>query len=90
MSIRQNLKQKIFGETWTSLLKISLCFINWMKSGILLVEDLFSEGAFKDITEFPNLRCKNNWLYEYKILKNVFMKIKPNERCIVKREYVSL
>ena len=63
----------------------SLCFINWMKSGILLVEDLFSEGAFKDITEFPNFRCKNNWLCEYKILKNVFMKIKPNERCIVKK-----
>ena len=51
----------------------SLCFINWMKSGILLVEDLFSEGAFKDISEFPNLRC------DYKILKNVLMKIKPNE-----------
>ena len=59
-----------------------------MKSGIRLVEDLFSKGAFKDITEFSNLICKINWLCEYKILKNVFMKIKPNERCILKKEYM--
>ena len=45
-------------------------------------EDLFSRDAFKDITEFLNFISKNNWLCEYKILKNVFMKIKPNERCI--------
>ena len=57
-----------------------------MKSGILLVEDVFSKGAFKDISEFSNLTSKNNWLCENKILNNVFMKIKPNERCMLKKE----
>ena len=61
-----------------------------MKSGILLVEDLFSKVAFKDITEFSNLIYKNYWLCEYKILKNVFMKIKPNKRCIVKKQNMFL
>jgi hypothetical protein len=37
----------------------TLCFTNWMRSGILKIEDLFNGMRFKDITDFSNLKSKN-------------------------------
>ena len=56
----------------------TLCFTNWMKSGILKVDDLFNEMGFKDITDFSNLKNKSNWLCEYKILRTVFNETSHN------------
>lgn len=68
----------------------TLCFTNWMKSGVLKVDDLFNEIGFKDITDFSNLTNKHNWLCEYKILRNVFNKISHKTEYHIEKENVFL
>ena len=72
-------KKNIFSQNiWRNCLfsykKDTLCFMNWIKSGILHVKDLFTENGFKDIQEF-DLKCKVNWLCEYKIMRFVFKNV---------------
>ena len=81
-SMAKSKTQNIQRNMKFTIKNMSLCFINWMICGILLVEDVLSKGTFKEWTKLSNFICKYNWLCEQKILKNVFMKIKPNERCI--------
>ena len=51
----------------------TLCYKNWLKSGILYVKELFDDNCFKEIEMFRNiLRYKANWICEYNILKRVF------------------
>lgn len=50
-----------------------LCFLWWIKSGILYVKDFFKkDGKMKILNElFDILLKKCNWLCEYNILWNV-------------------
>lgn len=49
----------------------TICFVNWIKDGILYVKDIFDEnGEIYDISYFMNLlRKRNNILCEYVMLK---------------------
>ena len=54
----------------------TLCYKNWIKSGILYVNELFDDNGFKEIEMFRNiLRYKANWICEYNILKRVLIDI---------------
>lgn len=54
----------------------TICFENWIKSGILYVKDIFEEsGTLKSSSDiFDTLRKRTNWLCEYKIIKQIFTK----------------
>lgn len=54
----------------------TICFENWIKSGILYVKDIFEEnGTLKSSSDiFGTLRKRTNWLCEYKIIKQIFTK----------------
>lgn len=51
----------------------TLCFLRWIKSGILHVKDLFKkDGKMKTLNELSDILLKKcNWLCEYNILRNV-------------------
>ena len=71
-SISQQCSQNIWRNNRFTYKNETLCFTNWIRSGILKIEELFHGMKFKDITDFSNLQNKNNWLCEYKILAHVF------------------
>lgn len=50
-----------------------MCFLRWIKSGILYVKDLFKkDGKMKTLNELSDILSENcNWLCEYNILRNV-------------------
>lgn len=54
----------------------TICFKNWIKSGITHVKDLFDKNEkFKTLQElFFDLKQKSNWMCEYKILKTAIYK----------------
>ena len=54
----------------------SICFDDWIKSGILYTKDIFNEdGLLKSGEQICDyLKKKTNWLCEYKIVRHIFKK----------------
>ena len=61
----------------------TLCFKNWIQSGILYIKDIFDEyGEMHNISYFTNkLKKKNNVFCEYIILKRTIKTFKENFDC---------
>lgn len=64
---------------WNKILNYigkTICFANWIKSGIPHVEDIFEESGYLKSSPdiFDTLRKRTNWLCEYKIIKQIFTK----------------
>ena len=69
----QFLSQPIWNNKLFKYNEKTLCYKNWIKSGILYVRELFDDNGFKEIDMFRNiLMYKANWICEYNILKRVF------------------
>ena len=66
-------QQPIWNNNLFNYVNHTICFTNWVQSGILYVKDLLKDNEqFKTLQEFSDvLSRKSNWLCEYKILKTV-------------------
>lgn len=64
-------RQPIWNNNMFTYNNKTLCFKNWIRSGILHVKDLTnSKGQFKSFHELSLfLKEKSNWICEYKIVK---------------------
>ena len=71
------LQQPLWNNRYICYKGKSLCYITWIKSGILYVKDMFDEnGNFRTLEYISTvLTCKANWLCEYHTLFNIFRKL---------------
>lgn len=74
------LKQPIWSNSSFTYKGKTVCFKNWIKSGILFTKHLFNtNGKLKSLDDFATvIHNKSNWLCEYTILQKVFRKYEKN------------
>jgi len=92
-SMHDFLTQPIWSNTYFTVKGKSLCFTNWIDSGIVWVKDLYDENGNFITAQylFHILKCKRNWISEYKIVKKIVEKHGNtfNEKYYAKYENIS-
>ena len=62
-------KQIIWGNRFIKIKGKSLIFINWIESGIVMLDDIFKEGKISETFILGKLKSKSNWISEINRLK---------------------
>ena len=79
MSTETFLAQPLWNNRLLMFKGKTLFFKEWIESNLLYVKDVVDSNGLKPIEWFyDNLRYRNNWLCQYKIMKHIFSSFKRN------------